>query len=149
MRCGVCIKSVARCHLRTELDLPYWTRDTGIGLGLSNVGDGNTQISVMQSFGARIADDAGKTAAIKSDATKAYLTRVKNAWGQGPLPPGNTTWDVAGDNIDFDGVLRPDMFRPSRATATRTQAIRPSAGSTRSATFAGCARPSMRDRTNP
>jgi multiple sugar transport system substrate-binding protein len=71
------------------LDLPYSTRDTGIGLGLalSSVGDGDMQISVMQSFGARIADDAGKTAAIKSDATKAYLTRVKNAWGQGPLPP--------------------------------------------------------------
>ena len=70
----------------------------GLGLALSNVGDGNTQISVLQSFGGRIADDAGKTAAIKSDATKAYLTWVKNAWDKGLFPPGNTTWDGAGDN---------------------------------------------------
>ena len=27
---------------------------------------------------------------------------------KGLFPPGNTTWDVAGNNIDFDGVLRPD-----------------------------------------
>ena len=70
----------------------------GLGLALSNVGDGNTQISVLQSFGGRIADDAGKTAAIKSDATKAYLTWIKNAWDKGLFPPGNTTWDGAGDN---------------------------------------------------
>ena len=31
----------------------------GLGLALSNVGDGNVQISVMQSYGGRIADDTG------------------------------------------------------------------------------------------
>ncbi|HET8729178.1 MAG TPA: extracellular solute-binding protein, partial [Alphaproteobacteria bacterium] len=70
----------------------------GLGLALSNVGDGNLQMSVLQSFGGRIADDAGKTVTIKSDATKQYLSWVKDAWDKGLFPPGNTTWDGAGDN---------------------------------------------------
>lgn len=70
----------------------------GLGLALSNVGDGNVQMSVLQSYGGRIGDDAGKTAAIKSDATKTYLQWVKDAWDKHLFPPGNTTWDGAGDN---------------------------------------------------
>ena len=70
----------------------------GLGLALSNVGDGNTQVSVLQAFGGRIADDAGKKAAIKSEATRSYLAWVKDAWDHHLFPPGNTTWDGAGDN---------------------------------------------------
>lgn len=70
----------------------------GMGFALSNVGDGNTQMSVMQSYGGRIADDAGKTVTIKSDATRTYLQWVKDAWDKGLFPPGVTTWDGAGDN---------------------------------------------------
>ena len=70
----------------------------GLGLALSNVGDGNVQVSVMQSYGGRIADDAGKTVTIKSDATRTYLQWVKDAWDKGIFPPGVTTWDGAGDN---------------------------------------------------
>jgi multiple sugar transport system substrate-binding protein len=70
----------------------------GLGLALSNVGDGNVQVNVMQSYGGRIGDDAGANAAIKSEETRAYLTWLKNAWDQGIFPPGNTTWDGAGDN---------------------------------------------------
>ena len=70
----------------------------GLGFALSNVGDGNTQIGVLQSFGGRIADDAGRTAAIKSDATRSYLAWVKDAWDKKLFPPGVTTWDGAGDN---------------------------------------------------
>jgi multiple sugar transport system substrate-binding protein len=70
----------------------------GLGLALSNVGDGNQQVSVMQSFGGRMADDTGTNAAIKSDQTRAYLEWVKDAWDKGVFPPGNTTWDGAGDN---------------------------------------------------
>ncbi|HTJ57672.1 MAG TPA: extracellular solute-binding protein [Devosiaceae bacterium] len=70
----------------------------GLGLSLSNVGDGNLQISVLQSYGGRIGDDAGKNATIKSDATKTYLQWVKDAWDKKLFPPGNTTWDGAGDN---------------------------------------------------
>jgi multiple sugar transport system substrate-binding protein len=70
----------------------------GMGLALSNVGDGDTQVGVLQSYGGRIADDAGKRAAIKSDATREYLRWVKDAWNKKLFPPGNTTWDGAGDN---------------------------------------------------
>jgi multiple sugar transport system substrate-binding protein len=71
---------------------------SGLGLALSNVGDGNMQVAVLQSFGGRIADDEGKTGTIASDATRAYLEWVKDAWDRGVFPPGNATWDGAGDN---------------------------------------------------
>ncbi len=71
---------------------------SGLGLALSNVGDGNVQCSIMQSFGGRIADDAGKKVTIKSEETRAYLAWLKDAWDKGVFPPGNATWDGAGDN---------------------------------------------------
>jgi len=71
---------------------------SGLGLALSNVGDGNLQVSVLQSYGGRLAGDDGKTVAIDSDATRAYLAWVKDAWDRGVFPPGNATWDGAGDN---------------------------------------------------
>jgi len=70
----------------------------GMGLALSNVGDGNTQVGVLQSYGGRIADDTGRRAALKSDATRDYLRWVKDAWDKKVFPPGVTTWDGAGDN---------------------------------------------------
>lgn len=71
---------------------------SGLGLALSNVGDANVQVNVLQSYGGRIADDAGKKVTIKSEETRAYLTWLKDAWDKGIFPPGNTTWDGAGDN---------------------------------------------------
>ncbi|CAN5648412.1 sugar ABC transporter substrate-binding protein [soil metagenome] len=73
----------------------------GLGLAVSNVGDGNLQMSVLQSFGGRIADDAGTTVTIKSEETRAYLTWIKNAWDQGIFPPGAATWDGQGDNQSY------------------------------------------------
>lgn len=70
----------------------------GMGLALSNVPDGNVQINVLQSFGGRIADDTGKTVTIRSQETRAYLQWVKDSWDKGVFPPGNVTWDGAGDN---------------------------------------------------
>ncbi len=70
----------------------------GMGFALSNVGDGNVQVSVLQSYGGRIADDAGTTPTIKSEATRAYLEWVSAAYRDGLFPPGATTWDGAGDN---------------------------------------------------
>ena len=71
---------------------------SGLGLALSNVGDANVQVDVLQSYGGRIADDAGEKVTIKSEETRTYLTWLKDAWDKGIFPPGNTTWDGAGDN---------------------------------------------------
>jgi multiple sugar transport system substrate-binding protein len=73
----------------------------GMGLALSNVGDGNVQIAVMQSFGGRIADDEGRKVTIKSEGTRGYLGWLKDAWDKGAFPPGVATWDGAGDNQAF------------------------------------------------
>ncbi len=70
----------------------------GLGAALSNVGDGNVQVSLLQSYGGRIAGDAGTIVTITSEETRAYLTWVKGAWNKGIFPPGSTTWDGAGDN---------------------------------------------------
>jgi multiple sugar transport system substrate-binding protein len=70
----------------------------GMGFALSNVGDGNTMVSVLQSYGGRIASDDGKTCTIKSAETKAFLDWVTTAFGKGLFPPGAVTWDGAGDN---------------------------------------------------
>lgn len=70
----------------------------GMGFPLSNVGDGNTQVGVLQSWGGRIADDAGKACVLKSAETKSYLDWVTGAYKKGLFPPGVTTWDGAGDN---------------------------------------------------
>ncbi len=70
----------------------------GMGLALSNVGDGNLQVSVLQSYGGRIASDDGKTCTLKSPETKTYLEWVTSAYKRGLFPPGATTWDGAGDN---------------------------------------------------
>lgn len=71
---------------------------SGLGLALSNVGDANVQVNILQSYGGRIADDAGEMITIKSDATRTYLTWLKDAWDKGLFSPGCTTWDGAGDN---------------------------------------------------
>ena len=70
----------------------------GFGFALSNVGDGNTLIQVMQSYGGRIADDAGENATIESEETRAFLEFIKDAWDRDVFPAGAATWDGAGDN---------------------------------------------------
>ena len=73
----------------------------GMGLALSNVGDGNLQISVMQSYGGRVANDEGTDCTIASPETAAYLEWVSSAYEAGLFPPGATTWDGAGDNTAY------------------------------------------------
>jgi len=70
----------------------------GMGFALSNVGDGNLQVSVLQSWGGRVADDTGKNCTIKSPETRSYLEWVSGEYKKGLFPPGATTWDGAGDN---------------------------------------------------
>ncbi len=73
----------------------------GLGFSLANVGDGNVMISVMQSYGGRIADDAGKVVMVRSAETRAFLEWVQAAATDGIFSPGNTTWDGAGDNAAY------------------------------------------------
>ncbi len=73
----------------------------GMGFSLSNVGDGNLNMSILQSYGGRIADDDGKTCTISSDETREFMAWVKDAWDAGLYPPGATTWDGAGDNTAY------------------------------------------------
>jgi multiple sugar transport system substrate-binding protein len=73
----------------------------GMGFALSNVGDGNLMTAVMQSWGGRVADDAGKQCTIDSPETRAFLTWVTGIFTQGAFPPGATTWDGAGDNTAY------------------------------------------------
>jgi len=71
---------------------------SGLGLALSNVGDGNLQVAVLQSYGGRIADDEGKKVTVDSPETREWLAWVKDAHDKKLFSPGNTTWDGAGDN---------------------------------------------------
>ena len=73
----------------------------GMGFALSNVGDGNMQVSVMQSYGGRVANDDGTECTLKSEATRTYLEWVTGAYERGLFPPGATTWDGAGDNTAY------------------------------------------------
>jgi len=73
----------------------------GMSFALSNVGDGNLQTTVLQSWGGRIADDEGKTCTIDSPETRAYLEWVTGAFADGLFPPGALTWDGAGDNTAY------------------------------------------------
>lgn len=73
----------------------------GMGFALSNVGDGNMQMSVLQSYGGRIADDAGTTVTLDSAETRDYMAWVTGSFEEGLFPPGATTWDGAGDNTAY------------------------------------------------
>jgi len=73
----------------------------GMGFALSNVGDGNMQMSVLQSYGGRIADDAGTTVTIDSAETRDYMEWVTGSFADGLFPPGATTWDGGGDNTAY------------------------------------------------
>ncbi len=73
----------------------------GMGFALSNVGDANLMTSIMQSWGGRVADDAGKQCTLDSPATREFLAWVTDLYDQGAFPPGVTTWDGAGDNTAY------------------------------------------------
>jgi len=70
----------------------------GMGFALSNVGDGNLTVTMLQTWGGRIADDAGKTCTIDSLETRAFMEWITGLYRKGLFPPGVTTWDGAGDN---------------------------------------------------
>lgn len=85
-------------ELKTQAEAVNKPPVSGLGLALSNVGDGNLQVAVLQSYGGRIADDEGKKVTLDSPETREWLAWVKDAHDKKLFSPGNTTWDGAGDN---------------------------------------------------
>lgn len=85
-------------ELKTQAEAVNKPPVSGLGLALSNVGDGNLQVAVLQSYGGRIADDEGKKVTLDSPETREWLAWVKDAYDKKLFSPGNTTWDGAGDN---------------------------------------------------
>lgn len=73
----------------------------GMGFALSNVLDGNLTTSMLQSFGGRIADDAGEKCTIDSPETAEFLAWTKQQYDGELFPPEAVTWDGAGDNNSY------------------------------------------------
>ncbi len=70
----------------------------GAGLSLGNVGDGNEMTSTMQSFGGRVANDAGTTCTLNTPQVKDFLTWVTGLYQNKVIPPDSVTWNGASDN---------------------------------------------------
>ncbi|MAS33809.1 MAG: hypothetical protein CL610_07375 [Anaerolineaceae bacterium] len=73
----------------------------GMGIALSNVGDGNITTTMLHSYGGRIANDEGTSCTIDSPEAREFLTWISGVYEQGAFPPGATTWDGAGDNTAY------------------------------------------------
>ena len=76
----------------------------GMGFALSNVGDANMATSMLQSFGGRVADDAGTTCTLDSPETREFLEWITPLYADGVFPPGVATWDGAGDNTCYQSA---------------------------------------------
>ncbi len=76
----------------------------GMGFALSNVGDANQTNAMMQSFGGRVADDAGENCTLDSPEVRAFLEWITQAYEDGLFPPGVATWDGAGDNTCYQSA---------------------------------------------
>jgi multiple sugar transport system substrate-binding protein len=73
----------------------------GMGFALSNVGDGNLTTTMLQSWGGRVADDAGENCTLDSQEVRDFVTWISGAFNDGLFPPGAVTWDGAGDNTAY------------------------------------------------
>jgi multiple sugar transport system substrate-binding protein len=75
----------------------------GLAQPVSNQTDSNVWEQVMRSYGARIADEAGKKVVLgdyKADVW-AFLDFFMEVWNSGVLPPGVTTWDNTMNNSTY------------------------------------------------
>ena len=75
----------------------------GLGHPVSNQTDSNVWEQVMKSYGARLADEAGKKIVL-GDFKKevwAFMDFFMNVWKSDVLPPGVTTWDNTMNNSTY------------------------------------------------
>jgi multiple sugar transport system substrate-binding protein len=90
-------------------------RTYGVGEALSNTGDGNHWVKVLQSYGVRIADDQGKQATFgnyRAEALEAIELIVDGYDNKKVFPPGVLTWDQTGDNDAFQSGRTIFAFNP-------------------------------------
>jgi multiple sugar transport system substrate-binding protein len=75
----------------------------GLGHPVSNQTDSNVWEQIMRSYGARLADDAGKKVVLGDfkKETWAFMDYFMEVWKAGVLPPGVTTWDNTMNNSTY------------------------------------------------
>jgi multiple sugar transport system substrate-binding protein len=87
----------------------------GLGQALSNTSDGNLWVEVLQSYGARFADDQGKKATFGNFQKEALevIQLVSKGFSETKVfPPGVLTWDQTGDNDAFQSGRTIFAFNP-------------------------------------
>ncbi|MEO9096033.1 MAG: extracellular solute-binding protein [Microbacteriaceae bacterium] len=70
----------------------------GAGISLGNVLDGNEQTAIMQSFGGRVANNAGTKCTLDTPQVKNYLNWITGLYKSQVIPPDSVTWNGASDN---------------------------------------------------
>lgn len=74
----------------------------GMGFALSsNAGDANLTTTILQSWGGRVADDAGVDCTLDSAETREFVEWITTLYNDGAFPADVTTWDGAGDNTAY------------------------------------------------
>ena len=75
----------------------------GMGWPISKVGDSESYVeAVMHDYGVRIANNAGTTCTLDTQATRNAVSFLANSYAKGLYPPGNTVWDGAGNNLAYE-----------------------------------------------
>jgi multiple sugar transport system substrate-binding protein len=75
----------------------------GMGIPVSNQTDSSVWEDIMKSYGARLADPAGKRVVLGDHKKEVweFLDYFTEVWKSGVLPPGVTTWDNTMNNSTF------------------------------------------------
>ena len=75
----------------------------GMGIPVSNQTDSSVWEDIMKSYGARLADEAGKKVILGDfkGAVWEFLDYFTEVWKAGVLPPGVTTWDNTMNNSTY------------------------------------------------
>ena len=87
----------------------------GLGQALSNTSDANLWVDVLQAYGVRFADDAGKKATFGSFQKEAIdvIQLVTDGYNTKKVfPPGVLAWDQTGDNDAFQSGRTIFAFNP-------------------------------------
>ncbi len=91
----------------------------GLGFNTGNVGDGEATFGAMFSgYGGRIANDAGTTCTINTQATKDYLAFIKKAYDAKVYPTDSSNSDGAWDNNKYLGGKTVMILNPGSVYTT-------------------------------